>query len=275
MEPGGSSILPWQFPSLDEKAAEAPTAPVPPAAAAAPLPPDRPEEIASPAAAAAAAAAAIDTTAVAATDVAARIEEEGAKGYAAGQARGYAEGLEQGLREGRAQGAAAGNAEGRLAAEQDLADKARRLAALVEQLAAPIPVLESKVAEAVAALALELARCVIGSEVSRSRDYLVRLIREAVAKVPIEMGKPRLVLNPADLELVRALAPEIEEKGAAFFADETVEAGGCLLVADADSGAIADRRWHPRAGEGAAQVDLTLSARWRHAMLALFEGADD
>lgn len=189
-------------------------------------------------------------------------------------ASGYAEGWERGIAEGREKGYAEGIDSGTKMAEQALAAQAERLAAIVMRLSAPITALDRTVEEAVAALALEVARCVIGSETSHSRDYLVQLIRQAIAKVPIEMGALRVVLNPADLEIIRALAPEIEGGGAALVGDAIVEAGDCLVVADGQGAPLKDMRWRPRAGEGMSQVDLSLATRWRSTMLALFEGED-
>ena len=189
-------------------------------------------------------------------------------------AKGYSEGWQRGLAEGREKGYAEGLDEGTKAAEQALASQAERLGAIIARLGAPLPALERPVEEAIAALALEVARCVIGSETSRSREYLVRLIREAVAKVPIEMGALKVVLNPVDLELVRALAPEIENDSAALVGDDAVEPGDCLVVADGQGAPIKDMRWRPRAGEGMSQVDLSLATRWRAVMLALFEGEE-
>lgn len=190
-------------------------------------------------------------------------------------ARHRAEAVERGLAEGREQGYADGLAAGARAAEEAVAAQLQRLAAIANRLGAPIPALDRTVEEGVVALALEVARCVVGSEVERSREYLVRLIREAIAKVPIEMGALRLVLNPADLELVRGLAPDIESGGAVLVGDGSVEAGGCLVIADGDGKPVKDRRWRPRAGEGVSQVDLTLAARWRAVMLALFDGEEE
>jgi flagellar assembly protein FliH len=195
--------------------------------------------------------------------------------FAEAAARGHAEGVASGLREGREQGYAEGLAAGTRAGEAALAVQAQRLSAIAERLDAPIPALDRAVEEAVAALALEVARCVIGGEVARSRDYLVRLIREAVAKVPIEMGALQLVLNPADVELVRGLVPDIESGGAVLVGDDAIEEGGCVVIADGDARPVKDRRWRPRAGEGASQVDLTLAARWRSVMLALFDGEEE
>ncbi|MGC2200772.1 MAG: FliH/SctL family protein [Stellaceae bacterium] len=189
-------------------------------------------------------------------------------------AKGYAEGWQRGLAEGREEGYAQGFDEGTRAAREAAAAQARRFAGIIDRLSAPLPALDGQVEEAVAALALEVARCVIGSETSRSRGYLVRLIREAVARVPIEMGALKVVLNPADLELVRALAPDLEGGSALLISDDAVEAGDCLVVADGQGAPIKDMRWRPRTGEGMSQVDLSLATRWRAVMLALFEGEE-
>jgi flagellar biosynthesis/type III secretory pathway protein FliH len=190
-------------------------------------------------------------------------------------ARARDEGLRLGLAEGRETGYAAGFAEGANAAEIALAEQVERLAAIIEKLGAPIATLEQPVEEAVAALALEVARCVIGDEVRRSRDFLVRLIREAIAKVPLEMGAPRVMLNPADLNLIRKQVPEIETGHAVLLADDTIELGGALVVADGEEQQIKDRRWNPRSADGASQVNLTLSSRWRAVILTLFDGEED
>ncbi|MBV8588978.1 MAG: hypothetical protein JO212_02765 [Acetobacteraceae bacterium] len=188
--------------------------------------------------------------------------------------KGYDEGWQRGFAEGKKRGYADGMDAGTKAAEATLAEQAQRLAAILAQLEAPIAELERPVEEAVAALALEVARCVIGNETSRSREYLVRLIREAVAKVPIEMGSLKVILNSADLGVIRALAPEIENGNASLVADDATAPGDCLVVTDSQGAPIKDMRWRPRSGEGMSQVDLSLAARWRAVMLALFEEED-
>jgi len=190
-------------------------------------------------------------------------------------AKARTEGFRRGLEEGRESGYAAGFSKGVEAGELSVTETAQRLAAIILRLGNSISVLDQPVEEAVAALALEVARCVIGGEVSRSRDFLVRLIREAIAKVPLEMAAPRVLLNPNDIELVRRFVPEVGGGSATLVADETIEAGGCIVVADGEEQAIKDRRWNPRNADGASQVNLTLSSRWREVMLALFDGEDE
>ena len=200
--------------------------------------------------------------------------ENAAAAISAERAQARAEGLQRGLEEGRDQGYAAGFAEGRRVGEVSLAEEVSRLEAIIAELGRPLTALEQPVEEAMVALALEVARCVVGDEVRRSHEFLARLVREAIAKVPLEMGIPRVLLNPADLELMRKLVPEVEPASATLLADETIDPGGCLVIADGEGQPIKDRRWNPRAAEGASQVDLTLSSRWRAVMLAMFDGED-
>lgn len=243
----GASVLPFQFPALDGPATE-------PGAAVTDQDSER--------------------TGDAGGAIATNGKGAHADAIAAEFARAHAEGLQRGLEEGRDKGYAAGLAEGVAAGEASLAEAAGRLAVIIGRLGGPLAVLEQPVEEAIVALALEIARCVIGNEVKRSHEFLVRLVREAIAAIPLEMGSPRVLLNPIDLELIRKLVPEAEAGHATLVADDTVEAGGCLVIADGESRGNKDRRWNPRASEGVSQVNLTLSSRWRAVMLTLFDGED-
>ena len=189
-------------------------------------------------------------------------------------AKGYTEGWQHGLVEGREAGYAEGFEAGATAAKELFAVQSEQLAQILVRLGAPLAALENVVEEAVVGLALEVARCVIGSETSQSRDYLVKLIREAIAKVPIEMSGLKVLVNPVDLDVIRGSVPEIENCTAALVADESVEPGDCLVIADGQDRTIKDMRWRPRTDKGISQVDLSLATRWRAVMLALFEGED-
>ncbi len=202
------------------------------------------------------------------------VEQQLGEGYATGWERGFAEGRDSGLAAGREQGYAAGFATGAEAARADLATEADRLRSIIGRLGAPIPALDAIVEDALAALALEVARCVVGRETSSSRDYLVPLIRDAIAKIPIEMGAPKLMLNPADLETIRKTASDIVRDGAVLVADDTVELGDCRVICDGERAPIKDRRWRPRPTAAIAQADLSIAARWRAAIFAMFEGED-
>ncbi|MDE1967372.1 MAG: hypothetical protein KGI92_00565 [Alphaproteobacteria bacterium] len=207
-----------------------------------------------------------DEAAAAAAAAAAALEALRAEKAAAG----YAEGLARGVEEGRAQGHGAGLDAGRRAAEADAATAAARFAKLFDALGGEIKVLDDAVEDAVVALALELARRVVGAEVARSREALAGLIRQVLAEIPIDTGTPRVLLHPDDLAALRTHLPDIGSGTVALVADETIEPGGCRVLADGvDNATRPDRRWIERSSlfEG----DLTLAARWRAAMLALFD----
>jgi flagellar assembly protein FliH len=193
----------------------------------------------------------------------------------AAAAETFAEERERALRESRELGHADGFMAGQRAAERQFADQARRIEAIVARLGEPMRSLERPVEEAVIALALEVARWVIGNEITVSRDHLVRLVRDAVAKIPLDVGTPSIVLHAADAELIRTLAPDLENNGIPLVVDDTVEPGGCLIIANGEHGVEhKDRRWHPRTHHAVCEVDLTLASRWRDAMFAMFEGED-
>jgi flagellar assembly protein FliH len=210
-------------------------------------------------------------------DAGARVEaaEQAARALEAELARAREEGLERGLVEGREHGYAAGFTEGAKAGEAKMMEAVKRMAEMIGKLGTPVAALEQPVEEAIVALALEIARCVIGDNVKHSHDFLVRLVREAIAKVPLEMGAPRVLLNPVDLDLIQRLVPEVDDGHAVLVGDEMIEPGGALIVADGEERQIKDRRWNPRTADGVSEVNLTLSSRWRAVMLMLFDGEDD
>lgn len=247
----GAALPRWHIPALDPDA-ELPIAPPPPAPAAVAAP--------------ATPAAAVEEELRAQQERRA-LEEAVERAISAGRAdgviRGHAEGKEKGYAEGFTAGLDA--------AQQSQAQQLQRLAGLIDRLSAPIPALDRAIEERLVALALEVARCVIGGEISRSPEHLVRLIREALAQAPLPMEGIQIALNPADLEFVRTAAPEIERGAAVLVADPSVEAGGAL-IAITDDRPTRDRRWHPRSGTAGSQIDLSLAGRWRQAMLSLFDG---
>lgn len=208
----------------------------------------------------------VDEAVAAAAAAAAALETLRAEKAAAG----YAEGLARGLEEGRAQGHSAGLEAGQRAAEAEAAASVARIAKVLVALGGEISVLDDAVEDAVVALALELARRIVGAEVTRNRAALAGLVRQVLAEIPIDTGMPRILLHPDDLAALRTHAPDLSNGKVELVADDSMEAGGCRVLADGlDNATRPDRRWIERSTlfEG----DLTLAARWRAAMLALFD----
>jgi flagellar assembly protein FliH len=85
-------------------------------------------------------------------------------------------------------------------------------------------------------LALAVARKIVGRDVSIGPDVVTRIIRQALGQVE-HAGRITIKLNPADLELLADIKPQLlsglpEAGRAAFDADEGIARGGCLIETD-------------------------------------------
>ena len=170
-------------------------------------------------------------------------EELRAAGFEEGRRQGHAEGLEAGLREGYADGKARAEAE------------AQRLVALADQLDTALTGLEHEVAEELMALAIELARRVVGQIATRQPEHILDTVRGALAQVPHVHAHIRL--HPDDLALVREhLGEQLTHAGHRLLEDMNLARGDCRLDAQG------------------AQVDATLQTRWRRVLESIgHEGA--
>jgi flagellar assembly protein FliH len=85
-------------------------------------------------------------------------------------------------------------------------------------------------------LALAVARKIVGHEVSIGPEAVSRIIRQALDRVE-HAGRISIKLNPADLELLAEIKPQLlsglpEAGRAAFEADAGIARGGCLIETD-------------------------------------------
>lgn len=180
-----------------------------------------------------------------------------AQGHAEGQREGWVEGHAAGLQAGRAQ------------AQEELAS----LRALLKRLAAPVNQLDSDLEAAVVALALEIARQVVASELHTHPEALLELLHRALSAFPARAGVPWVRLNPEDVKLLQELSPELEAGGVSLIADESLQRGDLMLATGSDAQrATPDRRWRPRSGHDTqSELDWRIEERWRQVMARLFE----
>jgi len=147
-----------------------------------------------------------------------------------------------------AEGLATGLAEGRARA----AERVAQLDALAASFAREIRACEAKIADDLLTLALELARQMVRETLAVRRDLIVPLVREALHQMPMFSTGARLVLNPADAELVRAgLGDSLNQLGSRIVEDKSIERGGCRIESTA------------------THVDATLATRWERILAAL------
>ena len=134
--------------------------------------------------------------------------------------------------EGYARGLADGEAKARAAAQaavNEVVASVRTLAAELSEAGSMAPAL---LEENVAALAIVVARQIIGKEVSVEKDFVANLVRRALTEFPIDQGV-RIRVNPLDLSLLTGNGAEqgsvTGNRDATWVADPRVARGGCLI----------------------------------------------
>lgn len=179
-------------------------------------------------------------------------ERELARLRAEAKRQGYEEGLQQGRAEGYEAGFAlgqdAGTAEGLLRAEENaqqaLEAELQPLGQLVTQAHAAFCQMNKEVGNEVVELAIAVGRFLAREALDRKPEEVLALVRELLSDERSLVGKPRLLLNPTDLQLVEHhLASEIAAAGWQLQADESQQRGGCKLITAAGE---VDASWEAR-----------------------------
>ena len=136
-----------------------------------------------------------------------------------------------------------GYEEGRAAAGQE----AERLAGLTRQFEGALAEFDQQVGEELLALAIEIARRVVGQAVAADQEVIIDTVRNALAELPHQHAAVHL--HPEDAALVRSyLGDQLTHAGHRIYEDAAVARGGCLIEA------------------GGSQVDATLATRWRRVL---------
>lgn len=157
---------------------------------------------------------------------------------------GEAEGREQGHAQGLAEGHAAG-----LAAVQA---QATQLQALAQALPAALQLAQNSVADDLTALALDIARQVLGQALAAEPQAILAVVHELLQAEPSLSGAPQLLLHPDDAALVKELmADDLKAAGWRVRTDAQIERGGCRVTAHS------------------GERDATVQARWERVSAAL------
>ncbi len=177
---------------------------------------------------------------------------------------------EQGRREGFDQGFQEGRAAGLQAGRQQAQTELDALRGLLQRLGMRADALDAELESSLVALALELARQVLIHELHTQPQQVLEVLQKALAAFPARAGVPWVRLHPDDAELLRELAPELEDSGLGVVPDATLQRGDLVLGSGSDAArAHPERRWRVR--DAQAELDLRLEERWRQVMARLFE----
>jgi flagellar assembly protein FliH len=153
------------------------------------------------------------------------------------QKTGEAEGYEKGYARGQTEGHAAG-----LAAAQA---QAAQLHALTLALPAALQLAQASVADDLVALALAIARQVLGQALAADPLAILAVVHELLLAEPALSGAPQLLMHPDDAALVKEhLADDLKSAGWRLRADAHVTRGGCrVLATSGERDATLETRW--------------------------------
>ena len=127
----------------------------------------------------------------------------------------------------REEGYANGLAEGRADAQLQLQSRVAQLDALYAAAVHPLNLLDEQTEEALALLAITVARQVIGRELALDPALIVQTVRQAVALLPVAQRELQVHLHPDDLLLLRELGAA--ESHWQLLADPALGRGDCRL----------------------------------------------
>ena len=164
--------------------------------------------------------------------------------------------LQAGEAEGFRQGYAQGHARGRDEAMAEVHAEAAQLRALALALPDALRGADQEIAENLLALALDIARQVLGQALALDTGAILPVVRELLQAEPALSGAPQLVLHPDDAALVRQhLAEDLQAAGWRIRTDAACQRGGCRVLA------------------ASGEQDATLPSRWERVTAALVKKA--
>lgn len=159
---------------------------------------------------------------------------------AAIEEQAYSHGLERGLEEGRRRGQA------------EVAARADELRAVLEAIEPQTNVLDESLLEQLGELVLAIARQFVRRELGREPGEIVRVVREALAVLPVTGADIRVSLHPDDAALVvDELHPDTMAHPIRILEDLSLERGGARIETDVS---VVDASIEARFGAIAATV---------------------
>ena len=159
------------------------------------------------------------------------------------QQQAYREGFDRGHREGQDAG------------RQAMAEQAGKFEQLMGTLTRPFEELDQNVEKELLALVFAIVRQLVGSEIRAKPEWILTIVREAMAALPSASRNLNVYLHPDDAQLVHEQLPVSDsEKQWRIVEDLSVARGGCRVVTET------------------SQVDATLDARLNNIIAALVAG---
>jgi flagellar assembly protein FliH len=148
-----------------------------------------------------------------------------------------------------------GYEDGKRAAREELEQDAHHLRSILDQLVAPLDMLDQSLEHDLAQMVGIIGRQLIHRELSLNEGQIVSVVRETVGLLPIADRQVTLYLNPEDAVLVRdALALDVDQRPWSIVDDPLLARGGCRVVS------------------GPSQIDATVESRLNRLVARLLGG---
>lgn len=149
------------------------------------------------------------------------------KTIAEAQQVGHAQGVQQGYAQGLSEGRQAAAVE----LQQQLVQTLQPLLELCRNFDAALKAVDAQIARQLVRIALEAAQQLAGDALTAQPEQVLTLVQGMLDSDLELTGKPKLWLNPEDLQRVQAsLGEQIESAGWVLHADTSMLPGGCRVV---------------------------------------------
>jgi len=145
---------------------------------------------------------------------------------------GYKDGLEKGLGDGHAKGLVDGRKEGHEAGfasgEAEVQKLQAQLASLISQQHRPLAEQAENLEAQLLDMVVALSRAVVGKTAEIDQSVIRSAVQEVLNKIPRPHDNLRIMVNPADVEVVAEMARSRHESWQ-IVGDDAIAAGGCRL----------------------------------------------
>jgi flagellar assembly protein FliH len=164
---------------------------------------------------------------------------------------------EQARLEGYDEGHGAGYADGLAIGRAEAAVELEHLQAIALEFSGALAAADETIAAEVLDLALHLAKSMLRNALEIKPELVIPVVREAIEYLPVLQQPAVLMLNPADVILVReAIGEELDKGGWRVVQDASIARGGCKLDTATN------------------QIDAQVATRWERLTHALGTNLD-
>jgi flagellar assembly protein FliH len=137
---------------------------------------------------------------------------------------------EQARLEGYDDGHGAGYADGLAIGRAEAAKELEHLQAIALEFSGALAAADETIAADVLDLALHLAKSMLRNALEIKPELVIPVVREAIEYLPVLQQPAVLMLNPADVALVReAIGDELDKGGWRVVQDPSIARGGCKV----------------------------------------------